>query len=277
MPALDSRPRAAFTLTELLIVITIIIVLAGLLMPALGMVKAQANEVKCESNMRQIAMAVELYRQNADQNFPGSFEELVALYNLPPKVLLCPLDASHGTDVSMGRASTQYWSDNYARLYYQAIGSTSVTGVLMPANQQPALTSYDFEANGKVDTNVCTGPGTYPAPDDIGFFYRDNPNNLPPSGTVSWADCKLHEQANCNVNPSNLATMPFPTGAVPILRCYHHWDWTKAASKLVAADDKDPADYPSKVVNLSLDFGVIKTTPYWEVSFNHAIENKWPP
>ena len=255
-------PRSAFTLIELLIVVAIIAVLAGLLMPALSMVRAQANEVKCESNMRNIAMAVELYRQNADQNFPDSFEELVTLQNLPPKVLLCPVDGTRGTDPNMGRATGYGWQD-YAYLYYAAIGSSSYFSVQPYAGQQTNPTSYDFEANGRDDENFCPG-------DQISFFYHNLPAaQIPVAGTVSWADCKLNEQANGNWDPlTNSYHLPFPTATVPILRCYHHWDWTKAAKLLNASGNNSATAYPAQVVNINLDFGAMKTIPWWEVGYN---------
>lgn len=62
--------KEAFTLIELLVVIAIIAILMGILMPALGKARKQAQGVRCRGNLRQVGMAANLYAQDNDQYIP---------------------------------------------------------------------------------------------------------------------------------------------------------------------------------------------------------------
>ncbi len=98
----------AFTLIELLVVIAIIALLLGILLPSLSSARASAQRVVCQSNMRQLELAHQLYIEDYKGRFidaalpHGSLAGdvrstwLIALqdYGAAPESLFSPVDRS---------------------------------------------------------------------------------------------------------------------------------------------------------------------------------------
>jgi prepilin-type N-terminal cleavage/methylation domain-containing protein len=68
-----ARGVAAFTLVEMLVVIAIISILAGLLLPALVSAREKGRQTDCTNAMRQFALSIEMYSQDYGGYMPMGF------------------------------------------------------------------------------------------------------------------------------------------------------------------------------------------------------------
>ncbi|MCK6490346.1 MAG: type II secretion system GspH family protein [Planctomycetes bacterium] len=74
--ALRSR---GFTLIELLVVVAIVAILAGMLMPAIAMVRDQARATACSNNQRQVGIALHSYADEWEGMYPPVVTDVVGM------------------------------------------------------------------------------------------------------------------------------------------------------------------------------------------------------
>lgn len=92
------RIHRAFTLVEMLVVITIIVVLAGITYPVCTAAVRHARAVACQSNLRQLAMALRMGEQDGRIPREDGAKFVAGLYRnrllTEPAIFVCPCDAT---------------------------------------------------------------------------------------------------------------------------------------------------------------------------------------
>ena len=138
--------KAAMTLTEVVVVIAVVLILAGLLLPVLTRAKRKAPDIYCVVNLKQIALAGRIWGTEHNDTYPmgisvtngGSMEmvttgDVVQTFQVMsnelqvPKILICPEDTQH------------HWADSYGALAKSNISYFIGVEVTNDANPQMIL------------------------------------------------------------------------------------------------------------------------------------------
>jgi prepilin-type N-terminal cleavage/methylation domain-containing protein/prepilin-type processing-associated H-X9-DG protein len=119
------KRRKAFSLVELLVVVAIIGILASMLLPALSQARAKSQQAFCIANVRQLALALNLYaNDNAERlayNLGATEIKLMldrgAKYNWANSVLNWELDLSNTNTLLNTEASLGSYVGKSARVF----------------------------------------------------------------------------------------------------------------------------------------------------------------
>jgi prepilin-type N-terminal cleavage/methylation domain-containing protein/prepilin-type processing-associated H-X9-DG protein len=145
--------KNAFTLIELLVVIAIIAILAAILFPVFARARENARRASCQSNLKQMGLAVLQYAQDYDEIYPYAlianagpsplgtptgwlgphltWPELTFPYHKSIQVTACP----NGNGVSSARPYEYHYGANNAIMGVHSAGTSGrhLAAIISPA------------------------------------------------------------------------------------------------------------------------------------------------
>jgi len=115
--------KNGFTLIELLVVIAIIGVLAAILLPALSVARERARRTTCMNNLRQFAMAYEMYASDFFEKFPveeytlyGGDKTIFPHYISTSRSFWCPSSVSRNNEPPL-TVDSGTWDNSYSFVF----------------------------------------------------------------------------------------------------------------------------------------------------------------
>ncbi len=189
--------RRGFTLIELLVVIAIIAILAAILFPVFARAREKARQASCQSNLKQLMLAVMMYKQDYDErnvydrmgttdaptptgpyatSYCGTvyfWKDIIHPYIKNDQLWICPSDGATS------------WCVVPVKRSYQP--NTEMVGVRDSLVQDPAGTIHVMESNYNSRAHY-TDPGSYNMAGNPASRHNDGWNIGYADGHVKWAN-----------------------------------------------------------------------------------------
>lgn len=236
--------KSAFTLVEMLVVIAVILILAGMLLPALNKAREKARQSNCENNLHQFSVAVMLYKQDHRDNMPPWLSSLVPQYIPRGDIFVCKSDRTEGSDGSKPNAPGGGPDDDHPVLdkqYSETDDNKGRNGI--------TACSYLYEFSAATcdwwNGYIVSGGSS----DDL---------DTNGDGIVSWCEAKVYQLAHGDNTNGNT---PYDETCFPMIRCF--WHFQEMSYRVI-----HPLDGPQKLgltINVAYAGNVFRAPVTWEL------------
>jgi len=191
-----SSRKSGFTLIELLVVIAIIAILAAILFPVFAQAREKARTSSCSSNVKQLGLAVLMYKQDYDEKFPfggwrpndlgtNDWQNTIVPYIKNKGIFRCPSttdldeDNSKPTEWLWNRNPVNYLYNNQLGRNHQPLGDSAVNE---PAS---CWLLMDGHSDWGCPNNQCVGVDWQGRPNTT-WLYEDTTFGADASLVTGW-------------------------------------------------------------------------------------------
>ena len=259
--------RRGFTLIELMIVVSVIVLLASLAIPAIGAVKRMATYAREGNNLRGLGAGIMAFQaeQQGKEVFPSSLAKMFHPTGImaaeDPKIMISEMDPQRG--LGTGAAGSRYARSNRPVDKGGANDWADVEYVLINERKADGLTPMPCNVFYEVSGTAFTHPWAT--------------NWMSRSTFTDWADYKTEQmlRGNATVEIAKEAEdanaciangIPFDKNHFPIIRNFWHYPW-----KGVLDDNNQ-----RKVICVSWNGNIFNSYPRWEWEYggSHFTEER---